>query len=95
MECLSQKIVKTRKPHHCHGCGDLFQPGSLLDRVVYVDDGLIASFYWCYPCKSFYHDSEIEDGISFGEFHGEKEYKEYKANLKQIEFPNPSPTTIR
>lgn len=80
---FQDKTVKTRKPHHCWGCGDAISVGDKALYRVQVDDGFSHS-YWCIPCNNFPwpRDWMDGDGISQGEmweFDGYKEYREATA----------------
>ena len=67
METLKCKIVKTRSPHHCHGCGRSFPPKSRLRYTVQVDGGEIVCSYWCEVCDEVMSAYEIDDGVAYGE----------------------------
>ena len=69
MECLKDKIVKTRKPHNCWGCCRKFQKGSDRRYIVSVDGGSFSGSYWCKVCDSVVDDLESwerYDGFSYG-----------------------------
>lgn len=70
METLSNKVLVTRKPHRCWGCGREFPPGSTLRKVVSVDCGDFASTYWCGICDEMWSQMpmwEQEEGVYEGE----------------------------
>jgi len=50
MKTLSDKIVKTRKPHICFACGRKFPAGTKMTRQVNDYDG-IQSVYSCLTCQ--------------------------------------------
>lgn len=43
---------KTRKPHRCWGCAELFPKGSTLSFSVSTDMGSVMTAYWCDECSS-------------------------------------------
>ena len=70
MDTLSQKTVKTKKPHHCWGCAKEFPTGTELLKSVSVDQGEFSSSYWCKACEEIMDDLEDwqkEDGFTYGE----------------------------
>ncbi len=70
MELVTQKVVKTRKPHNCWGCTLQIPIGTLIQTVTSVDGGLIVKVYWCDKCQSFMDtlDSyDTQDGFGYGE----------------------------
>ena len=69
MTVLSQKIVVTRKPHSCWGCGRVYPTGTRMNVVVNVDHKLLRS-YWCGSCGdvlSLLPSYESDDGWDFGD----------------------------
>lgn len=72
MTVLAYKRVKTRKEHHCFGCGRKFEAGSTLTMNKSVDDGEFSQTYWCQTCQTYW-DKHMENGdeISFGELRSE------------------------
>jgi uncharacterized protein (DUF2344 family) len=49
MDILSDKTVKTNKPHMCFGCGRKFEKGTKMRRQVNTCDG-ICVVYSCKTC---------------------------------------------
>jgi hypothetical protein len=48
------EIIKTRKPHKCHGCENAIPAGTTdIDRQTNVFDGAIYSIYFCPECQRF------------------------------------------
>lgn len=41
MEALTQKLVKTRKPHTCFGCGRRYPAGSTMEFAAIADGGTV------------------------------------------------------
>ena len=70
MEVIRDTIVKTRKPHKCWGCTVDLAVGSYVWASTSVDEGFIATVYWCSGCGEVIREMaawEKEDGFSFGE----------------------------
>ena len=72
MDHLRSKHVKTKKPHQCHGCAEIYPAGSKMEYVVHADQREILTSYWCETCEtviagweSWQYDSG--DGIGLGE----------------------------
>jgi hypothetical protein len=71
LDILTDKKVKTRKAHVCHGCAHSYPPKTEMRYVTSVDGGDISSAYWCKSCEEVidktydYHD--LQNGIGFGE----------------------------
>ncbi|CNL31245.1 TPA: hypothetical protein ACTR19_002551 [Yersinia enterocolitica] len=66
--CLSDKIVKCRKPHVCYVCGSKIEPGQVARSSTWVFDGELHSYYNCETCvhamvKSVNSDYDDEDPI--------------------------------
>lgn len=49
MTILSDKLVKTRKSHHCFACDRVFQAGTQMHRQVNTLDGIV-TVYTCAAC---------------------------------------------
>ena len=47
-EVIGRKMVKTRKPHTCFGCGREFPTGTRMESSVVVDD----KPWSCYLCRT-------------------------------------------
>ena len=68
MNIVSDKKVKTRKPHKCWGCMEDIPTGATVQAVTSVDGGKIATVYWCDRCADFITKVDWgEDGWEFGE----------------------------
>jgi hypothetical protein len=64
---LSAKVVTTRKPHSCWGCGIKYPPGTKMNAVTSVD-GEIATDYWCPTCVEYWDRyCDPDDVIGFGD----------------------------
>lgn len=70
MQILTNKTVKTRKKHYCHGCGTQYETGTPMRYISTVDDGVMSTAYWCEKCEEILSKLEpwqLEDGFAFGE----------------------------
>jgi len=64
---LSAKVVTTRKPHVCWGCGIKYPPGTRMKAVTSVD-GEIATDYWCLTCVEYWDRyMDPDDVVMFGD----------------------------
>lgn len=62
-EAIGRRVVTTRKPHICFGCGREFSPGSQMERSFVVDD-----IHWtCYLCMTCL---EVAKGFRWGDEFG-------------------------
>jgi predicted RNA-binding Zn-ribbon protein involved in translation (DUF1610 family) len=52
VDVLADGIVKTRKPHKCHGCQEVIPAGTMVYRQTCVDDG-IYTIYMCDSCRKW------------------------------------------
>ena len=85
MPILQDKIVKTRKPHHCWGCGKKFEAGVKLRYQVDAEEGTINSSYWCKVCDTTVkaeYDEQVDCGIGFGDV---KDYMSWEENVQTME----------
>jgi len=66
MDILSDKIVKTRKPHICSACLRRFEAGSRMRRQVNVEDEIV-SWYECETCIQLLsrHRGYFEDEYNY------------------------------
>lgn len=69
IEVIGRKIVKTRKPHVCFGCGREFPKGTEMEKSCIVDDKL----WTCYLCTTC---QEITQSMSWGDEFGFSELRE-------------------
>ena len=70
MDILSKKIVKTRKPHRCFACWEMFDSGTEMEAGTYKDDGDIYTLYCCEICQNLLSEfpgSFIDDDDRFQE----------------------------
>ena len=68
---FSAKVVTTRKPHSCWGCGIKYPPGTRMQAVTTVDGG-IETVYWCPVCQEYWdRHFEYGDEVMFGEIRRE------------------------
>ena len=84
MYCIRSKDVKTRKAHHCWGCGREFPAGSQLEANVCVDDGKASTSYWCPVCIAIIGGDWEEDGYGQGEIRDgdSKRWEEMRVKLE-------------
>lgn len=67
-EVLSSKIVKTRKPHYCFGCGRKFPAGIEMKREGVID-GTPFTMYLCKTCQEVCQQMnhfDREEGFCYG-----------------------------
>lgn len=86
---LSDKIVTTKKPHLCHGCGKRYSAGNSMQYTTGVNDGDFHSSYWCAPCREFINGpvfswQDNDDGLDIGGLWGYKEYREIRNKMKPM-----------
>jgi hypothetical protein len=70
MDVLTQKLVKTRKPHTCFGCGRAFPAGTSMEFSTIADDGTVNNSYLCKTCVDVVDQISSEYGYfeyGFGE----------------------------
>lgn len=63
MDILSDKIVKTRKPHICSACARRFEAGSTMRRQINNGNGIV-TWYECKTCMQLLtrHRKNFDDG---------------------------------
>lgn len=66
IDVIGRKIVKTRKPHVCFGCGREFPKGTEMERSCIVDGELWTS-YLCSTCQKITQNMRWGDEFGFGE----------------------------
>ena len=62
MEALTQKFVKTRKPHICFGCGRRYPAGTMMEFVAIADGGTVNNSYLCETCVGVVNQISSESG---------------------------------
>jgi len=70
MDVLTQKLVKTRKPHTCFGCGRTFPTGTSMEFSTIADGGTVNNSYLCGTCIDVVDQISSESGYfeyGFGE----------------------------
>ena len=69
MDILTDKSVKTRRAHRCHGCRGEIAAGSVARYKVTVDNGDFCSGYFCNVCIEYMSRLifDGDDGICEGE----------------------------
>jgi len=61
---VSEKEVKTGKPHVCWGCCETFPKGLKMQRVVSRDLKKLSTVYWCDSCQTY-----IDEKASMDEYY--------------------------
>lgn len=65
------KIVTTRKPHICWGCGYEFKPGTEMEYITNIDGGAFIHSYWCPICRKVIDMiggwGHFDDGVHIGD----------------------------
>ncbi len=77
MNIISEKKVKTRKPHNCWGCKQQIPIGTLTQTVTSIDGASMSTVYWCDKCQAFMDtlDSyDMQDGFDYGELSEDERY---------------------
>ena len=71
MSCtiIDNRVVTTRTPHRCPGCGLVWPVGTEMHRVKHVDMDTMCNDYWCPVCEAF--ASEYADDGEFAGWDGE------------------------
>ena len=62
MEALTQKLVKTRKPHTCFGCGRRYPAGSTMEFAAIADGGTVNNSYLCETCVQVVNEISSKSG---------------------------------
>lgn len=62
MEALTQKLVKTRKPHTCFGCGRRYPAGTTMEFAAIADGGTVNNSYLCETCMEVVAEISNESG---------------------------------
>ena len=78
---LKDKIVKFRKGHVCHICGEGISKGTTGRNIVSVFDGELLSFYFCGTCC----EAMV---ISVSDFDEEDDFDSQEAICKRYELGN-------
>ena len=55
---FKNKLVKTKKEHHCEGCTKKFIKGSELFSISVVDSGEFFNYYLCKDCDKYLKDMQ-------------------------------------
>jgi len=63
---LNSKTVKTRKPHNCWGCMNVFPAGTEMLSVASVDMDSLSTGYWCDNCLEYLNETPGLQGECFG-----------------------------
>ncbi|HAU85722.1 MAG TPA: hypothetical protein DCW90_09515 [Lachnospiraceae bacterium] len=68
---LRYKVVTTRKPHVCFGCGREFRPPCRMISAASTDGGTVSSYYLCETCDKISSKRDCWDEYCFGDFRDE------------------------
>lgn len=68
---LRYKIVTTRKPHICFGCGRRFDPPAQMVAAACADGGRVESYYLCTTCDTIASNMEYGDEFGFSDLRDE------------------------
>ena len=66
-EAIGRKMVTTRKPHVCFGCGRRFAEKTRMEKCLVVDGGDAWSCYLCQTCVDVSQELDFGDEYGFGE----------------------------
>ena len=66
MDVVGRKVVKTRVPHVCFGCGRKFEQGAMMERSC-VFDGTLWTCYLCESCQKASSELGWQDEYGFGD----------------------------
>lgn len=77
---LSNKRVKVKKEHMCHGCTVKYPVGTTMNKNVSVDGGDFSSTYWCQICEEYMSDkwNDCDDGVGEGDCWEYDDYEQYR-----------------
>lgn len=90
MGIISSKTVKTRKEHHCFGCGRKMPKGTEMEAITFTDGGIIDTERWCNVCMDYWNEhKQFGDEIGYGELKSE-DPEGWEAIRKQVEGVLPS-----
>jgi hypothetical protein len=78
MDVLGRKIVFTRKPHICFGCGREFPKGANMERSCVVDGGVAWTCYLCQTCIDISSEMRYDDEFCYGDLREEALERENK-----------------
>ena len=78
MDVLGRKIVLTRKPHVCFGCGREFSKGTKMERSCVVDCRTARTDYLCITCVDITSRMRWGDEFGFSELREEALERERK-----------------
>lgn len=70
-DLLRYKMVKTRKPHVCFGCGRKFSPPTKMFAAACADYGRVDSYYLCETCDKVTKNMEYGDEFGFSDLRDE------------------------
>ena len=71
MDILGIKIVLTRTPHICFGCGREFLKGTNRERSCVVDGGCAWTCYLCPTCTDIRSEMRYDDEFGYADLREE------------------------
>lgn len=89
---ISERVVKIRKVHLCHGCGRRYSPGQSMKYLVGANDGDFHASYWCPICDEYmktdsFSWSNYDDGMGFGDLMEDDDYRVFRSKYKPMVIP--------
>ncbi|MEG0692433.1 MAG: hypothetical protein RR444_05060 [Oscillospiraceae bacterium] len=68
---LRYKMVATRKPHICFGCGRKFYPPAKMIAAACADGESVSSYYLCETCDTITRHMDRGDEFGFSDLREE------------------------
>lgn len=84
MDVIGRKVVLTRKPHICFGCGREFPKGTKMERSCVVDSGEAWTCYLCQTCIDISKEMRYNDEFCYGDLREEALEREKIAYKNKI-----------
>lgn len=78
-EAIGRKIVTTKKPHICFGCGREFPRGTKMERSCMID-GTAWTFYLCPTCIEITSTMHWGDDFGYSDLREQALDKEKRGN---------------
>lgn len=84
-DVLTEKVVKTRKPHICFGCGRQFPEDTEMTYQTVADGGTVNTFYICGTCRAVMSHMDYWDEFGYGDLREEALELESERGVKPCE----------
>ena len=84
-DVLTDKVVKTRKPHICFGCGRQFPKDTEMLYQTVADGGTVNTFYICGTCREVMSHMDYWDEFGYGDLLEEALELESERGVKPCE----------